>query len=461
MSTPQQFLEVGYDQVIVVSAGEPGPQGPAGAAGAGIAVQGEGTYAEIQAIADANINDAYIQTDTTAEGDAGDAWVWTGSEWVNVGPVQGPEGPQGPAGPQGPQGPAGADGAAGPQGPEGPQGPAGPAGADGADGADGTSIAFQGSDTYANIIALPNPSPNDLWIQTDSGGGGTPGDGLVYNGSTWDNIGPIQGPPGPEGPQGPAGPTGPQGATGPQGVQGDQGIQGIQGPAGPTGPQGDPGPTGPTGPEGPEGPEGPQGPQGIQGETGPAGPAGGGMNTAVWRWSSPGVTNPSGVLSGRVAVNNDSPSLATELHIHEVNDGGTDWTLLLNGVEVGESIYIQEQANAESWHRYTVTAAPVTTGDVITFGVTTDGGSQQGSEPTNNTPVLVVLQNVRNDTLPSGGADRDVLIKASANNYDATWTAIPVDTVTGQTQLKVWRGTQAEFTALGATDPDTLYLKKA
>ena len=72
--------------------------------------------------------------------------VWSGSEWIDLGDISGPQGPagadgaDGSDGAQGPQGPAGADGAQGPQGPagvDGAQGPQGPAGADGADGTDG------------------------------------------------------------------------------------------------------------------------------------------------------------------------------------------------------------------------------------------------------------------------------------------------------------------------------------
>ena len=161
--------------------------------------------------------------------------------------VPGPAGPQGVKGDPGPTGPAGTNGATGPAGPQGPtglQGPqglkgdkgdkgdTGPAGTDGVDGADGTSVQIQGSDTYANIIAIANPADGELWIQTDSGGGGSPGDGLVYSGGSWSNIGPLQGP------VGPAGADGADGAVGPQGPKGDQGIQGIQGIQGPAGADG-------------------------------------------------------------------------------------------------------------------------------------------------------------------------------------------------------------------------------
>jgi hypothetical protein len=71
---------------------------------------------------------------------AGELWVWTGDDWINVGALQGPEGPQGPpgaqgaAGAQGPQGDPGAQGPAGSQGQTGPTGPQGPQGIPGPQG---------------------------------------------------------------------------------------------------------------------------------------------------------------------------------------------------------------------------------------------------------------------------------------------------------------------------------------
>jgi len=54
---------------------------------------------------------------TGASGDAflvaGDLYVWSGTGWVNGGPVLGPPGATGPAGPQGVAGPAGPAGPAG------------------------------------------------------------------------------------------------------------------------------------------------------------------------------------------------------------------------------------------------------------------------------------------------------------------------------------------------------------
>jgi hypothetical protein len=147
-------------------------------------------------------------------------------------PLQGPQGLQGEQGPAGPQGPQGIQG---PTGPTGLQGPA------------GTSVSLEGSVSNATFLPMSGNNVGDLYVATDSG------DGWLWNGTAWENVGPIRGP---------------QGATGPAGPQGAQGPQGIQGPQGATGPQGA------QGSQGVQGLTGPQGPQGVQGLTGPQGPMG-------------------------------------------------------------------------------------------------------------------------------------------------------------------------------------------
>jgi hypothetical protein len=134
------------------------------------------------------------------------------SEFVNQGPIQGPQGPEGPQGPQGIQGLVGPTGTQGEQGPQGIQGEKGATGATG-----------------------PVGPKGDQGLQGPQG-----------------EIGPA-GPKGETGPQGPAGAKGDKGETGPQGpqgVKGDTGAQGIQGTAGA---KGDTGPQGPTGAAGKDG----------------------------------------------------------------------------------------------------------------------------------------------------------------------------------------------------------------
>lgn len=103
-------------------------------------------------------------------------------------------------------------------------------------GPQGTAIQVVGSVPTSNQLPLSDNQPNDAYIVVDEG------DLYVWNGSQWNNVGPIVGPTGPTGSQGITGPTGSQGATGPTST--------VPGPTGPTGPA----VTGPTGAEGPTGP---------------------------------------------------------------------------------------------------------------------------------------------------------------------------------------------------------------
>ena len=168
-------------------------------------------------IIDTGINFRGIITDTSqlpmtgnGVGDAfwdsttGTLWVWDGVQWENAGSFMGP---------QGATGPQGAAGSSGPTGPQGPQGPP------------GHSTTIRGSVPDPSQLP-PSANEGDAYIDDSTG------DLWVWNGSSWQNVGEIMGPPGPIGPTGPGGPTGSQG---PQGIQGPQGPQGIQGPQGPPG----------------------------------------------------------------------------------------------------------------------------------------------------------------------------------------------------------------------------------
>ena len=109
--------------------GPQGIQGPAGSPGTSINMQGSVATATALPSSGNTENDGYYVEDE------GDCYIWTGTEWVNVGPIVGPQGLQGPQGPQGIQGIPGATGltgATGPQGPKGDTGIPGPRGPPGA-----------------------------------------------------------------------------------------------------------------------------------------------------------------------------------------------------------------------------------------------------------------------------------------------------------------------------------------
>ena len=124
--------------------------------------------------------------------------VWDGTQWVDLSGVVGSDGASayevwiaegntgteadflaslvgadGPQGPEGPAGPAGVDGAIGPQGPA---------------GADGTSVTILGSLASTGDLPASGNTPGDGYVIT--------GDLHVWDGSAWNNVGPIQGPAG-------------------------------------------------------------------------------------------------------------------------------------------------------------------------------------------------------------------------------------------------------------------------
>jgi Collagen triple helix repeat (20 copies) len=243
--------------------GPTGPQGPAGPQGIrgerGPSIDVKGTVAS-----PADLPVAATPGETRFATSTGDLYVYGDDlKWHDMGHIQGPpgaDGLQGPAGPTGPQGPAGADGATGATGPTGPQGvpgekgtpgatgPQGPAGPKGEKGDSGSGVTIRG--TVDGTTPLPvSVSAGDMFIagQTTPVAGWPdgltpqPGNGLVFDGTHWTDVGPVRGP---EGPQGPAGP------------QGNPGVDGADGAPGPTGAKGDTGPLGPQGPAGPPGPKG-------------------------------------------------------------------------------------------------------------------------------------------------------------------------------------------------------------
>ena len=185
---------------------------------------------------------------------------WLDLPWkAETGP-EGPQGPQGLTGPpgNGPQGIQGEKGETGSQGPQGIQGPegekgekgdAGATGSQGPQGIQGPKGDAAGINVKGTATTWPpdaSPAEEDLWILPDPTPSGTPseydpGDGVLWNGTAWQDTGPIRGEVGPQGPQGPQGEAGETGATGPAGPQGPAGADGTDGVNGTNGTNGAPG----------------------------------------------------------------------------------------------------------------------------------------------------------------------------------------------------------------------------
>jgi hypothetical protein len=94
----------------------------------------------------------------------------------------------------------------------------GPPGADGKDGKDGSGVDIKGTATVYPPAATPDVG--DMWIVADPvpagfPAGTNPGEGLVWDGTSWVNVGSIRGP------------AGKDGADGADGAPGQDGIDGV------------------------------------------------------------------------------------------------------------------------------------------------------------------------------------------------------------------------------------------
>jgi len=176
--------------------GETGPQGPKGDEGdAGAGVLPKGTVPTSSELpSDSNAKGDYFVTEDTGTG-----YSWDGDSWVNMGVVRGPQGVEGPQGIQGEQGPQGPKGDTGPTGEQGPQGDIGP------------GVKILGKLDNSSQLPTEGELGNGYLIDGDFWG---------WTGSSYDNLGRIQGPVGPVGPKGDTGPSGEQGVKGDKGEQG-------------------------------------------------------------------------------------------------------------------------------------------------------------------------------------------------------------------------------------------------
>lgn len=180
--------------------GEQGPrglQGPRGAAGAqGIqGPMGRGITV---------LGSFESSSELPTSGEPGDSyligvnlWTYSGTAFVNMGPVRGPQGLQGPRGPEGEQGPAWILWR----------------------GLWAAQTSYQIGDGVMYIHPTTHITMTLRATQNHVSG-------TEFSLSPWEVI--LQSQPGPQGPQGPRGLTG-------EGEQGPQGPQGIQGPVGPPG----------------------------------------------------------------------------------------------------------------------------------------------------------------------------------------------------------------------------------
>ena len=201
-------------------------------------------------------------------------------------------------GDKGDKGDPGQDGAPGQQGIQGPQGPQGPRGAD------GTGVALKGSLPDTQSLPTTGNTIGDAYLIA--------GNMHVWNGTTWDNAGNIQGPKGDKGDKGDPGDPGQNGAPGQPGQPGQDGQDGAPGQPGTNGTDGRP----------------------VELQTG--------TTHIQWRYAQQGATPPTAwtnltalnQLRGEDGTNGKEVKLRTNpatnpTHIQWQLDGDTTWTDLI------------------------------------------------------------------------------------------------------------------------------------
>ena len=186
--------------------GAKGDQGEKGDMGAGVQIMGKlASTGDLPATG--TLGQGYLID--------GNFWGWTGSEFENLGPIQGPKGD------------TGATGAKGDQGDKGDKGD------------QGTSVSPRGTvAAFEDLASVASPVAGWLYNVT---GGTSAGHQFIYNGTTWIDQGDVRGA---QGTQGTKGDTGATGAKGDVGAKGDTGAAGAKGDTGATGAKGDKGDTG-------------------------------------------------------------------------------------------------------------------------------------------------------------------------------------------------------------------------
>jgi collagen type VII alpha len=308
--------------------GSTGSTGLTGSTGAGVRLLGT-VPSTINLPGSPSIGDIWIVTNQNGSG-----YSWNGTDWINIGQIQGPIGATGLQGSTGATG-IGATGATG-VGLIGATGPIGATGFPGLVGATGAGIRLLG--TVPSTINLPgSPSIGDIWIVTNQAG-----DGYSWNGIDWINIGQIKGQ---NGATGLTGATGPAGATGLQGIPGTAAAVGATGLTGATGVSGNNGATGATG---------------SIGATGSTGNSGlNGYTNAFFEYNADTTKTSGFPTSGTLYWNNVTQTSSTQISVSHITSNSEDIDLFLSLLSTSNQFVIQEKGDSNSFQKWTVSSTPV------------------------------------------------------------------------------------------------------
>ena len=125
---------------------------------------------------------------------------------------------------------------------------------------------------------------------------------------------------------------------------------------------------------------------------------GGFSGLGLWRYQTATTSTPS---TGQLQYDNLTIDSATNLYIHKTNDTGVDMSAFLNTLASGSIVYLQLQTDATQFAT-AIIGTPVLNGNVYTLPLTTSEG--QGSAPSNNSQVAVVISNAGGGGVTDHGA---------------------------------------------------------
>jgi hypothetical protein len=152
------------------------------------------------------------------------------------------------------------------------------------------------------------------------------------------------------------------------------------------------------------------------------------INTTGYHWYKwdTDITETAPAL-GYVKANNDDPSLATELYIHQLNLNN-DYVFPLLSLSVGDAINVYWTIALTSWCTYAVIGAPVIGVDWVSVPVAVRniGESGWGPLPDNDRVVVFVTQggdvlSGAESNLPTGGKQFQQLGKYGDPDYQVEW----------------------------------------
>lgn len=176
------------------------------------------------------------------------------------------------------------------------------------------------------------------------------------------------------------------------------------------------GPAGPAGPAGATGPAGPAGADGAPGADGAQGPPGTAYLNAQWNFNQTTTVSPN---SGTMRMNATTYAATTVLWVSEIDRDGLDRSLGLNLALVGDQIIMQSAQGRALWN----IVSQADSGSYRTFTVTLAETSGSRPSASSVTTLYFATPGTAIHGIPAGGTAGQVLAKADATDYNATWSA--------------------------------------